>query len=382
MKSFFLICFILVCSRLSAQEEILPPYRQAMLRTGAIMQSWIVDEYNEAITQLTFPFSLTLPISSRLNVTLSHSPALSYWRDNYRLHGFSDTWLQGTFIFWNEKALINIGLGVPTGKTHLSDRQFLMTKRWLSRNVFRFSSPLLGQGFCSRASLILALPIGNRIVVGVGGQFLYRASYYPVRFTYMVGSEEKIADRQYNPGDELSGHVGIDVRLSDDLKVMLDGMYTIYGRDTQEGVEVFGSGGKLNLRLAAYYRFNLNFIWIDLLYRQQGKNEVLQGFVFEREDQKIDGDQIEANIIAEAFRFDRGGIRALLDGRYHSRTQRIDAEELVIGGGVGLNYELSDTIEMDIRLKYLSGWYRSVADPDVNLPTWGLDIFAGLSAKL
>ena len=59
-----------------------------------------------------------------------------------------------------------------------------------------------------------------------------------------------------------------------------------------------------------------------------------------------------------------------------------EADELILGGGLGAFYEFSKSFILDFHLKYLGGWYRSIDDPEITQSAEGLDMYIGLRARL
>ncbi|MFH1942224.1 MAG: hypothetical protein ABIL68_08965 [bacterium] len=376
------IFFLFGALESSAQEEILPTRHHSYLFTNACVQMWGIEESRFPVSQASFPLTLFLPLSSRLQLTISHVPAYVWWTPGYHFGGLSDTWVQGNFVFWKEKMMINLGVGVPTGKTRLSNPEFLLTKDWLSRNIFQFQIPVLGQGLCSRGGVAFSIPVGGDVILGLGGQYLYRMPFHPVKYTYYVADELKVSDKEYKPGDEVSGHIGLDVRLSENMKIMLDGMYTYYWRDLQGGQEVYGSGGKINAYLGFFYRWNKDYFWAQVTYRRRGKNEVLQGISLRQEETNTNGDQIETDIIFKVLDFEEGGLMLLGDARYNGKVEGSDGVEAILGGGVRVDYRLAQNLFMVFHIKYLFGWYRSLAHQNEIMSTNGMDALLGFQWQL
>ena len=139
---------------------------------------WRVQGINDPVSQAAFPFVLLYPIGDRFSLTVTHTPAVSWWYEGSRLYGLSDTWMQGTLTFWDEKAMLNLGLGVPTGKTRLNRTEYEMTFRFLSRNIFGYHVPAYGQGLSGKVGLGFAFPISESFILGLGGQYLSERGAY------------------------------------------------------------------------------------------------------------------------------------------------------------------------------------------------------------
>ncbi|MCJ7812742.1 hypothetical protein MUP95_05410, partial [bacterium] len=144
----------------------MPETYWGIVSSGVGLQMWNLEYSAVPITQLSVPIMIILPVGNQFNLTISHTPAFSKFGGS-EIGGFSDTWIQGTYMFWHEKMVINAGLGAPTGKTrlkgapedaeYLSNNEFGLSK-WLSLNIFRFQLPVYGQGLCGLAGITLAIP--------------------------------------------------------------------------------------------------------------------------------------------------------------------------------------------------------------------------------
>ena len=121
------------------------------ISTGVSLQMMRLQKQGAPLNQLSFPITLVFPVGHHIQMVISHTPAISSWADttDIRISGLSDTWIQGAYIFWNEKAFFNIGVGVPTGKSQLNDREFLLSQL-LDDNIYRFRLPAYSQGLCRK----------------------------------------------------------------------------------------------------------------------------------------------------------------------------------------------------------------------------------------
>ena len=383
-----LVLLFLFVQPTSAQEEILHRPRFGVLRVGSTIQSWSRGEDGENMTQSAFPMILKLPLSDRFLLTIVHTPGLS-WRNtdafSKTLHGLSDTWIQGAAVLWEEKLLLNFGMGIPTGKTRLTNDEYAISKIWLSRNIFRFQVPIYGQGFCGRMGMAMAFPVGEKFVVGIGGQYLYRTPYHPVFVTYDVAGETRVSDKLFEPGDEINANLGFELGIGDNLRIMMDAVYSHYWRDVQEGVEVYGPGDRFSGHLGLYYRFDQRFLLARFVYRQQGKNEVLQGLTLQDEEDNTNGDQYEFYFTARVLTIPKGSFHFMLDSRYEGKNAAGRKDDFIVGGGVGFVYNLLNRLNWDFHFKYLNGWYQLLSTETFQYERetiQGFEVVTGLEIEL
>ncbi|MFC1502626.1 hypothetical protein ACFL6A_04375, partial [bacterium] len=366
------------------QEEILDIPYKGFIYAGTNLTMWKVGAgWSNAITQVTVPMMAVIPINSRLNVTIMNSPSVTWgYVEEETILGLSDTWVKGNYVFWNKKAMFHLGLGLPTGKTRLTDDQYEISKNNLSRNVFRYQLPVYGQGFCGRIGLSTAHQIRDGIVLGMGVQYLRRSTYHPVTYEYSYegpsGPVTQTWDVEYRPGDELGGNIGVDIRLNENVKILLDGVYTYYGRDLLDGKEVFGSGNKINVNLGIYWQFGQRYLWSHLLYRRRGKNELLQGLDIQKEAQILSGDQYELDIIFQAAKYNNGALYITGEARYYTKNELYTGPDLVSGLGIRIDFKIAQSTIIDFRFKYQSGNVKF----DENRSVTGLVTFIGFRYDL
>lgn len=359
-----------------AQEELNTDRGQSYIMTGMSVQMISIQKQQTPVNQISFPTTVSFPVGKHVYVTVDHTPALSSWADSadIRISGLSDTWIQGTYVFWEEKAMFNVGIGVPTGKSHLTNREFLLTEL-LHENLYRFQLPTYSQGLARKAGIALAFPIGRSAIVGVGGMYVNHETFVPVRYVYEVKGEEKISEEEYNPGDEATAHVGLDLRLRDDMKLMLDGIYTFYQRDLLGGDEIYRSGKKLVVDMSLFYQVSEQYILGTLRYRQKGKNEMWQGGPILEEQKNSYGPQVEIDIISKLVDLRNGGFFLYGDGRIYGSNEYGIGKATLFGGGFGVNYKLSEITNMNFRLKFLLG--KHLINKNDERDIVGLEIFTG-----
>lgn len=373
-KFIILIIIFLLWGQVLAQEEILPVENRGYFSIGLCFQIWKNQRYYNPFIQMTFPVTIVLPMGNNFSMTISHTPALSHWTEERRIKGLSDTWIQGSYLFWSEKAMLNLGIGAPTGKTRLNKSEFELSQK-LSRNIFRFRLPVYSQGLCGNGGLAFAFPINETLVFGLGGQFIYRYPYHPVEYEYEFMDSIMVMSEEYRPGNEISGHLGVDIGINENAKIMLDGMYSYYWPDLMKGKEIYGSGKRLLVNLGIFYQLtHRQFLWIHAKYRQKGKNALWQGISLTKEEIRTNGDQIEVDILAELFSFENGALSLLGDGRYYERNEQGIGGAIVFGGGLGAHIKFWENSKFDFHCKYLKGTLMDAIEYGIQ----GLEIFLGL----
>jgi len=324
------------------------------------------------VRQVSFPILLTLPLNPALQLTLLHTPTFSQANDIYdrnrrtrdlhntfKINGLSDTWIQATYLLPNNRAMVNLGLGAPTGKTGLNNSQFVLARN-LSRNIFRYQVPIYGQGFCARAGGAVAVQAGTQAVFGIGGQYLYRGKYHPLSYTYKYDGNVKALkpyDPVYKPGDEATAQVGLDLLVGEKFKLMADVEFTAYQGDLLNGSEVFKAGTRLLGSLALYRQFDQQYLLTTLRYRIRGKHEYLDSLALTMKpsERNLLGSQIEADAVYKAYAFRDGGLFVYGDARVYAKNEYDTDGAMAIGGGFGIQFPLGDTVSGDFRILFFGG---------------------------
>ena len=96
------------------------------IHTSIVMQNWKIDGVEDRIVEGSMPLFINLPVRQNFNLQISHSPAISRYGD-LELSGLSDTWVRGIYVLPNNKMMLSMGLGLPTGKTALTDEEAMLS---------------------------------------------------------------------------------------------------------------------------------------------------------------------------------------------------------------------------------------------------------------
>ena len=126
MRIYLLIFVLILCVTVSVfpQEEVLPIVRNTIISTGIDFQVWRIESSVSPITQVSFPVTIVMPLKPDFNLSISHTPSVSWWYTGSKLSGLSDTWVQGAYVFLDDKIMVDLGFGLPTGKTRLTNIEY------------------------------------------------------------------------------------------------------------------------------------------------------------------------------------------------------------------------------------------------------------------
>ncbi|MFZ4619645.1 MAG: hypothetical protein ACOYNS_03740 [Bacteroidota bacterium] len=207
---------------------------------GAVAQSWTIKD-SGTISQQSAPFSLSVPLSNRMLMSVTNSGASTSFGSE-KVTGIVDTRVSLSYVFPGDKIWLTGGLSVPTGKTKLTSPQ-LSLMSLVSQTAFAYRVPTFGQGLSGNIAVVYAGSITRRMVLGVGLSYFYKGKYEPVEATSTFN---------YDAGDELSANLGYDfITFSKVARLSLDMTATYFLDDKLNGKTVFRSGPRF-IGLIAY----------------------------------------------------------------------------------------------------------------------------------
>ncbi len=336
----FIVVFpFIVWSQQGARSDA----NQRKIRTTIVYQQYQVEKAGVPTTELSVPIQLFWPVSPDLNILLINTPALSQYGE-YELSGLSDIYVKTNYLFLNKKALLGIGLGLPSGQTELTKSEFVMAQL-LSNNVLRFQLPVFGQGFGANIGFCFAHSMSDNFNVGFGLTYIFRSKYKPV--------EDSFDD--FDPGDIFSLNGGVDFKAQKNMKIYFDIVHTLYLKDKIRGRETFGSGSKLSIEAGFFYQQEMYSILANANLRQRGKNEYWTGTSLEPESKNSNGPQLEFDGTFRYFLNEQTGALGFAVLRAYGENDYRTGDAAIGGLGVGIDHALSTQFTVDAGLKFYFG---------------------------
>ncbi|MBN1782124.1 hypothetical protein JW948_13410 [bacterium] len=353
-----------------AQEYMQPSKGSGYVNLGVSYQQWTAEDQDTSLNQTAAPLLCFYPVNANWFLTATNTPATASWGDS-SVSGLSDTWLRVTYVSADERWMINMGVGAPTGKTELTAAEYMITRQ-LSENILRFRLPNYGQGLSAKVGAGMTFPMQGGTVLGLGANYILKQPY----------SLWSGLDSEYDPGDEINIVGGVSMPVQDKGKWSLDLVYTMYTEDLYNDEKMLEAGDKILISSTLAYRLNPGFLYASLRYRQRGKNDLYLPGNAQDDSEKISkktiGDQIETDGLWEFTQWPEGGLSLLWDGRFYSENEDGFGKASVYGAGLGIQHKLSPTVLSRIQLKYLTGTIESVVDIDIS----GFDILASLKITI
>lgn len=306
-----------------------------------VYQHWSLDSIK--VSEASALVSFYQPISRQASISLRGAFA-SASGDVTSLSGATDMQLAGNYYVESANMMFSLGLGIPVGKKKLTADEFI-TSILLASNTFRFNVSQFGTGFNLSPGVVWALPVSDDIVLGLGATYQYRGPFQPLED---LGT--------FDPGDEISGTAGIDLRLSETSSISADIVYTHIGKDLLEGDEIYISGDKIFAAMQYKKYFEFNSLFVGATFRSKAKSEVALGkFLAPR----LEPDQVEI-LGAYTARFsDALSMQFSLEGRFFQETSIPFSGYNMVGAGLMPEFSVSESVTIPVRLKFTSGKGKS-----------------------
>lgn len=350
MRRYFFVAFIIFMfnGAISGQTQ------NGILRTGIISQTWSIERIKNPITEITFPIEVNYPIRENLNIQVDHIPAISSFGDT-SLSGLSDTWIRSNYRFANDRALVSVGLGIPTGKTKLNFSEVDLSTK-LSINAFKFQLPVFGQGLTLSSGIMYAQPINEKITVGGGINFVLRNEY-----KINVIENSQLVPSKYDPGEQIGISLGCDYLIIPDLHSSMDFIFSYYTPDkltNSSKATKFVSGLKYCLKIGAQYQAAFGQLWMLAYYRGKAKNETwdYQALVLSSEDKNANITLRELALGAKIPLSKTFSILPTLEVRSYVENDFKKGGVDLFGAGFGYELQLIEKLSIQMGAKILVGY--------------------------
>ena len=157
--------------------------------------------------------------------------------------------------------VLSLGANLPSGKRELTPDEFV-TSIFLSQHFYNFRVAGFGQGFNLSPGIVVAFPVSETVVFGVGASYQLKGGYKP---------QEGMQD-EYTPGNEILFTGGFDVRAGRASNFSADVTFTRYDSDTLGDQDVYSSGSKVTAIVQWLSYLRVNVLRLVARYRSQAKS--------------------------------------------------------------------------------------------------------------
>ena len=200
-----------------------------------------VEDGDLTLTQISTPVSLFIPLGRTLGVSARVAGARTESDSLATILGVADAQLAASLRVpvGAARVVASLGVNLPTGIPEVTGplgEDEAATAFLLGQPFYGFRTPILNQGVNIAPGLTLALPLGDRLAIGVGVAHQMRGAFEPLAET---------GDR-YEPGAETLVTGGIDARLAPGASATLDISYVRYEPDVWVG-EAYQTGDAVAL---------------------------------------------------------------------------------------------------------------------------------------
>ncbi len=236
-----LLCFAAAVSAQRSSSHLLNP---KSLQAGLVFQMWKAGGQNGKLQEWVAPIVFNYTPNEKFGVSILNTPTRATYtsaNQSSRLLGLTDTKISTAFVLGEEKALVNFGVNLPSGKSRLDPNREVPVATTITNHALRMPTSYFGGGWEASAGLAWASEWSGW-VIGAAMSGIYKDDYIPV-----AGSGK------YRPGPEISLSLGADRVLGEHDRIFGDVSYTWYGKDQLDGQEIFQADGKISLSLAGIF---------------------------------------------------------------------------------------------------------------------------------
>lgn len=375
VRSFVLCALcVIVAQQLDAQLRG-PKYDERLLfrgmtgiSIGGSQQEWTLKDRGKFLEQ-SVPAALSVPISNRILLTISNSPAIAK-SDTMKLQGIADTRFAFSYVVPGDRVWVNGGVSLPTGVTKLTQSQ-LRVASIISQTALGYRVPVFGQGMNANLGFAYAYPARRRFIVGLGASFLYKGEYQP---SSIAGFTDK-----YDPGDEISLNAGFDyTTFSKSERLSADVTVTNYFPDKVNGQDFIQSGLRVMTFIVYTLKWGPTAHAVQVRTRLRTQSEIFNSGVSE----KFKSSQhYEFQYTASWFPLSWCSLSGLAEGKLYTGDQIPLGGELfetgkaqLVAVGAEAGVAVFSSLSLSLNVKYGTG---SVVIDDVTNHVTGIEFGGG-----
>lgn len=382
------ILFALICINMNTAYSQLkgPKYDERLLfknvrgvNLSFLSQSWELKDTSSSFTvaQVSTPLVTSIPITSRLLLTVSGSMATStndapeILKDTSQkptkienkntLKGLSDSRLSLSYVVPGDKLWINGGLSLPTGKSKLTSEEFSVS-RMVSQAGLGFRVPVAGQGVNSNLGFAYAYSYSRRIVIGFGASSTFKGAFEPVIIETNIDSvaAPKV---NYNPGEDFSINSGIDYTSANkDQRISSDLTFSYYLPDQLNEKNTFQVGSRINALFLFSQKFGPTNNTLLVRGRYRFENKIFKSDSSNTSSTYPSAKQIEMQYNISTTPWQIFTISGNFEYKYHTADQFPLGNNIIKTGnvnmlsyGIDVNYPITDWILLMFATKKGSG---------------------------
>jgi hypothetical protein len=322
-------------------------------------QLWDINESND-LHQISNQLQINYFPNRNTSININGSYATSEVQSK-KLNGLTDLQIQLSQKVKSINTVFEAGVSLPSGKASLTNSEFASTII-LSRNVFNFRNPVLGQGTNIFLGATWAEEVSNDFVFGAGLSYQIRGEYQPY---------EK-QDAKYKPSNELLVSAGVDYRIDKSKALSADLVGIFFNEDEVDGSVVFTAGNRFIYSLGYRQYFSKNVLRINARYRYSAEDE-LQNLA------AVTNEKFTSNYFMLTFSFYHSlsrlvAIQYSFEAKFFEETLKLYSGYSSYSPGINFFFEVSKQFEIPLHVKYILG---SKEGSTIN----GIDAGLGINLK-
>lgn len=231
------------------------------VRATAVYERY--EDDHASLSQLSLPVAVSLPLARNLGLTVQSQYVTTEGDSLAAVSGPADTQLGLSYFtpLGPGSAVVTLGANLPSGQRELAVAE-AETAFLVGQAFYGFSLPTLGQGLSVAPGITYALPVGDRLALGLGLSYQYRAPFRP----------RADVEGDYDPGDELLVTGGLDYRVSPTSTLSLDLTYASIATDTW-GDFTYDAGNAVAATAQVRTRWGRHDVHLLGRYRSRGTDE-------------------------------------------------------------------------------------------------------------
>lgn len=229
---------LLVAGGLPAQS-----WREGSVRFGPQSYSYkIKTPVNETVSELAFPFFVTVPVLPALTVDIGTAYAMAHYERRVNdsttttseLSGLTDTQLRANYSLGQDFVVFTAGLNLPTGSATVGPAELDAATR-IGSDFLMFPISGFGSGLGMTGGVAIAKPAGDWNL-GFATSMRYASEFEP--FQDAAGLKTK-----FTPGAEIRARFGVDHPFGTG-RVSAGFTFSQYGDDKVSNAAPFNTGNR------------------------------------------------------------------------------------------------------------------------------------------
>lgn len=277
------------------------PGRLGRAAFGVVLQRYAIGA-GATIRETSFPLHVFVPVGSSAGVSLRTGYASAGGEGVAGLGGLADALLGASYRhdLGAASVVVSLGLSLPAGRASFTPEEF-GTAVLLAQHEFGFEVPAFGQGFRASPGVMLAVPTGEGVVLGLGASYQLRSGFRPFE------DDEGV----YSPANETLLTLGADFSLGAASALSLDATYALYGSDSFAGRD-FEPGSKFGFTARLLTAIGPHALHVLARYRTVGEGTTFAGDPLA----PIRPTQAQLGLAADLALPERVGLGLLVGARY------------------------------------------------------------------